>query len=102
MKSQFVRRPFVSQLFLNLMNGFFQILVFASSGPYGLRFFESLKTFFFYEFYSFSLTWDPIAAKILKRYSSYKSQPNVLKLVLNFPPNSPYKNSFRTFEMLSF
>ncbi len=36
--------------------------------------------------YSFSLTWDPMGAKISKRYSSYKSQPNVFKLVLLFPP----------------
>ena len=31
-----------------------------------------------------------MGAKISKRYSSYKSQPKVLKLVLNFPPNGPH------------
>ncbi len=32
-----------------------------------------------------------MGVKISKRYSSYKSQPKVLKLVLNFPPNGPHK-----------
>ncbi len=32
-----------------------------------------------------------MGAKISKRYSSYKEQPNVFKLVLNFPPNGPHK-----------
>ncbi len=31
-----------------------------------------------------------MAMKISKRYSSYKSQPNVFKLVLNFPRNDPH------------
>ncbi len=37
-------------------------------------------------FFSFSLTCYPMVLKISKRYSSYKSQPKVFKLVLNFPP----------------
>ncbi len=45
------------------------------------------------EFYSFSLTWDPMGAKISKCYSSYKSQSNVLKLLLNIPPNGPHKST---------
>ena len=45
----------------------------------------------FNEFYLFSLTLDPIGVKISKRYCSYKLQPKVLKLVLNFPPNGPHK-----------
>ncbi len=32
-----------------------------------------------------------MGAKISKRYSSYKSQPKVLKLLLTFPPNGPHK-----------
>ncbi len=40
--------------------------------------------------------------KISKRYSSYKSQPKVFKLVLIFPPNGPHKNTFGLFEVLSF
>ncbi len=31
------------------------------------------------------------------RYSSYKLQPKVLKLVLNFPPNGPHKSTFGIF-----
>ncbi len=41
-------------------------------------------------------------AKISKRYFSYKSQPKVLKLALNFPPNGPHKNRLEIFEILSF
>ncbi len=43
-----------------------------------------------------------MGAKISIRYSSYKSQPKVLKLVLNFPPNGPHKSMFGIFEILSF
>ncbi len=32
-----------------------------------------------------------MGAKISKRYSSYKSQPKVFKLFLNFLPNGPTK-----------
>ncbi len=55
---------------------------------------------FFYDCFSFSLTWDPMGAKISKRYSSYKSQPKVFKLFLNFPPNGPHKSMFGIFEIL--
>ena len=51
-------------------------------------------------FFSFSLTWDPMGANISQRYS-YKSQPKVLKLVLNFPPNGAHKTTFGIFEILS-
>ncbi len=37
---------------------------------------------------------DPLGAKISKRYSSYKSQPKVFKLFLNFLPNGPHKSMF--------
>ncbi len=43
-----------------------------------------------------------MGVKITKCYSSYKSQTNVLKLVLNFPPNGPHKSMFGIFEILSF
>ncbi len=49
---------------------------------------------FFYEYFSFSLTWVPIGAKISKRYSSYISHPKALKLLLNFLPEVPHKNVF--------
>ena len=43
-----------------------------------------------------------MGVKILKRYSSYKSQPNGLKLTLNFPPNGPHKTTLGILEILSF
>ncbi len=42
-----------------------------------------------------------MGAKISKRYS-YKSQPKVLKLFMNFPPNDPHKITLGIFEILSF
>ncbi len=44
--------------------------------------------------------WDPIAATISKRYSSYKSQRKVFKLFLNFLPIGPHKTKFRIFKIL--
>ncbi len=58
------------------------------------------KKDFFNEYFSFSLTWDPMGAKISKRYS-HKSQPKVLKLVLNIPPNGPHIMTLGIFEILS-
>ena len=49
----------------------------------------------------FSLAWDPMGIKVSKCYS-YKSQPNVFKLVLNFPPSGPHKMTLGIFEILSF
>ncbi len=43
-----------------------------------------------------------MGAKISKRYSSYKLQPKVLNLFLNFPPNAPHKNTLGISEILSF
>ncbi len=58
--------------------------------------------FFFFDFFllifSFSLAWDPMGAKISKRYS-YKSQPNAFELFLNFLPNGPHKTAFGIFEI---
>ncbi len=94
-------RNSVSQLSLNLMHGIRRILVIASPEPYAGTFFEvSKKYLFFYEYLSFSLTWGPMGAKISKRYSSYKSQPKVLKLLLNFLPNGPHKSTVGIFEIL--
>ena len=58
------------------------------------------KKIYFYEHISFSLTWDPMGAKISKGCSSYKSQPQVFKLFLNFLPNGPHKTTFMIFEIL--
>ncbi len=113
MKSKFVRRPSVRHpssvcgidyLWSYCMD-FFQILVVASPGPYAQTLFSFLKKKHFlilYEYFSFLLTWDPMGVKISKRYSSYKSQPKVLKLVLNFPPNGPNKILLGIFDILSF
>ncbi len=95
--SSYKSQPKVFKLFLN----------FLPNGPHKtmLGIFEIVKIEISNEFYSFSLTWDPMGmmgAKISKRYSSYKSQPNVLKLVLNFPPNGPHKTAMGIFEILSF
>ncbi len=85
---------------------FFHILVVASLGPYPRAFFDFLLIKFggwgwvvVYEYFSFSLTWDLVGAKISKRYS-YKSQWNVSKLVLNFLLKGPHKNTFGVFEIL--
>ncbi len=43
-----------------------------------------------------------MGAKISKRYSSYKSQPKVFELFLNFLPNGPHKTTFGIFEILKF
>ncbi len=50
-------------------------------------FFQKFKFSNYHEFDSFSLTWDPVGAKITKHYSSHKSLPNFLKLLLNFVSN---------------
>ena len=54
------------------------------------------------EFFSFPLTWDPMGAKISKRYSSYRLQPKAFKLFLNFLPYGPHETTFGIFEILSF
>ena len=41
-----------------------------------------------------------MGAKISKRYSSYKSQPKVLKRFLNFLPNGHHNTAFGIFENL--
>ncbi len=43
-----------------------------------------------------------MGVKISKRTSSYKFQPKVFKIVLNFPPNGPHKTTLGSFELLSF
>ncbi len=67
-----------------------------------ILFFSFLKEnvfLIFLRIFSFSLTWDPMGAKISKRYS-YKSQPKVFKLFLNFLPNGLPKTTFGIFEIL--
>ncbi len=64
------------------------------------HFFYFLNIFFiFYEYFSISLTWNPMGATVSKRYS-YKSQPKVFKLFLNFLCNGPHKTTFGMLEIL--
>ncbi len=51
----------------------------------------------FNDFFSFSLTWDPMGAKIAKRYSFHKSRPNLIKIFLNFSLQYPHKVTFADF-----
>ncbi len=48
--------------------------------------------------------WDPMGVKLWQNatYSTYKVQPKVLKLVPNFPPNSPHKTTLGIFELSNF
>ncbi len=59
----------------------------------GLFFWIVEKKKDFCEYFSVSLTRDPMAAKTSKRYSSYKSQPKVLKLFLHLLRNNPHKTT---------
>ncbi len=63
-----------------------------------------LKVWNFNELFLFSLTWDPMGAKISKRYSSYKLQPKAFipkkSPFLNFLPNGPHKTTVGSFEIL--
>ncbi len=58
---------------------------------------KKIRGIFFYEHFSFSLTWDPVGAKTSKRIP-YKPQPKVFKR-LNFLPNGPHKTTFGTFKI---
>ena len=75
------------------------LLYFLPNGPHETTFgiFEMLKIF--NDFFSFSLTFDPMGAKIAKRYSSYKSQVKAFKLFLNILPNGAHKTTFEIFEI---
>ncbi len=102
MGSLFVVRPSVASIISEPIASIpFEILVVASPGPYAGPIFEkTFKKNFFYEYFSFSLTWDPMGAKLSKSYSSCKSQPKAFKLFLNFLTNGPHKTTFGIFEIL--
>ena len=53
-------------------------------------FFKILDLWILTNFFSFSLTWDPMAVKISKRYS-YSYDSFSTKLFLPFPCDSPHK-----------
>ena len=122
-KSQFVRRlssvrPSVTQLTWDPMGGAakiskryscksqpkgFKLFLFFPNGPnahkttFGI--FEILNIEILTFFFSFSLTWDPMRANISKRYSSYQLQSKVFKVLLNFFPNGPNKNTLGIFKI---
>ena len=112
MKSKFVRCP--SSVHLSSMCGinylwsycmdFFQILVVVSPGPHTQTFYEFLRIFFwfFYEYFSFSLPWDPMGAKTSKGYSSLKSFLNHFKLFLKFLLSGCHKSTLWDFYNLGF
>ncbi len=70
MKWKFVRRPSVCSIdyLWSYCMDFFQILAVASPRPYAQTF--CLSFGFFYEYFSFSFTWDSMEAKISKCYFS--------------------------------
>ncbi len=79
------------RLSLDLLHGFISNFSCCFSGPYARISLECLKKkmlFWGYlsTIFSFSLTYDPMGAKISKRYSSYKSQPNVSNVSWIFFP----------------
>ena len=78
---------------------FFQILVLAFPGPYAQTFFNLKNNDFwiFHEYFSFSLTGDPMGAKISKRYSSLKLLLNLFKLFLKFLLSCPHKSTVLDF-----
>ncbi len=87
----------------------FEILVVASPEPYAqtVVFFQSWKFFFFYFFYEYffvSVNIGPYGSENFKKYSSYTSQPKVLKLVLNPPQwaSQNYAWDFWNFEFSIF
>ena len=72
-----VRRPSVESIISETVACVvFSVGLFGSPGQSPRTFFEFLKKnvfLIFYEYFSFSLTWDPMGGEISKRYSSYRS-----------------------------
>ncbi len=91
------------RLSLKLLHGF--LSNFGCSFPRSIcpdvLFFEIFFFLIFYEYFSFSLTWDPVGAKTSKRYSSLRPRLNPFKLFLNFWMVLT-KVLFWFFEILSF
>ncbi len=80
----------------------FQILVFASPGPYPRTFFLIFDFFVCFDilrlFFVF-VTWDPMGAKFQNATpATNRSRIKVFKLFLNFLPNGPHK-TFGIFEI---
>ncbi len=80
MKSQIVCRPsyvcvaIISEPNARISFKFWLLLPLGHMlGPFLIKKNNIFIFYFFYEYFSFSLTWDPVHAKISKCYSSYKS-----------------------------
>ena len=87
--SSYKSQPKAFKLFLNFCpNGLHKI----SFGIFEILKIEILTIFFVF------INMGPNGVKISERYS-YKSQPNVFKIILNFLPNGPHKTSFGNFEI---
>ncbi len=65
--------------------------------PDGFIICEKIFFLIFNEYFSFSLTWDPMGAKTSKRYSSLKTLLNPFKLFLKFFLSSPDKSTVLDF-----
>ncbi len=89
------------RLSLKLLHGFLSI--FCCGFPWAICLdvffiFEKKRHFLiFYEYFSFSLTWDPMGAKPSKRYSSLKKLLNLFKLLLNFLLSGAHKSTVLDF-----
>ena len=91
----------VSQLSLNLMHGL--LSNFGCCFPWAICWnfcwnFEKKKNGGGISF----INMGPYQSKVSKRYSFYKSQPRLFKLLLNFLPNGPHKTAFGIFWKLKF
>ncbi len=78
----------------------FHILVIASHGPCGRRFFELLKKnggIFYFEHFSFSLTWDSMGAKIKNITPPSNHFWFFFKLFLKFLLTGPHKTTVLDF-----
>ncbi len=91
----------------SLLNPIKLFLNFLLSSPHKIPFldFWNFEFLIFQDFFSFSLTWDPIGAQTSKRYSSLKSLLNHFNLFLNFLLSGSHKSTvldFWNFEFLIF
>ena len=105
-ESKFVRRPSVASIISESIAWIsFKFSLWPPLGHMPRRFFLIMKKkmIFFYEYFSFSLTYDPMVAKTSKRYPFLKSLLNLFNLFLNFLLSGPHKSThFWNFEFSIF
>ena len=90
--------------YLNLMHRF--LSNYGGCFPWAIRsefflIFKKILKGIFYEYFSFSLTWNSMRAKASKRYS-FKSVLNFFKLLMNFLLNGRHKSNVLDFEFAIF